>query len=176
MTHSSLIQGSRHPSKSLFQLFTRWSAPLVAIASLTITSCGSTTTSADESSPTGDTVGIESESSTEAGASSASDPTIGKGLGSKDASGDIDSINCKPPDAIGAVYVDVKITNRSSKPSDYFITIVAESEDGSVRYDDTIVSAMALNPGQTTTVEGIFLNELGEDAVCKVTEVQRTAS
>jgi len=80
------------------------------------------------------------------------------------------------PDIAGYSYAKVTITNNSSKPSDYFITVVAESADGATRYDDTIVTAMALNSGQTTTVKGPFLNELPAGAVCKVSEVQRTAS
>jgi hypothetical protein len=33
-----------------------------------------------------------------------------------------------------------------------------------------------LAPGQTMTEEGMFLNDIPTGAVCKVTEVQRTAS
>jgi hypothetical protein len=107
---------------------------------------------------------------------SKTESTVGKGIGSKDASADVTSIECTGPDAIGMFSAKVTITNNSSKPSDYFITIVAESSDGATRYDDTIVTAMALNSGQTTTVEGPFLNDLPAGAICKVSEVQRTAS
>ena len=44
------------------------------------------------------------------------------------------------------------------------------------KYDDTIVMITGLAPGQTMTEEGMFTNELPVGAVCKITEVQRTAS
>ncbi len=102
--------------------------------------------------------------------------TIGTGLGSKDAAADINSLECGTPDAIGMTYPSVSVTNNSSKASDYFITIVAESADGATKYDDAIVMITGLAPGQTMTEEGIFTNELPVGAVCKITEVQRTAS
>jgi hypothetical protein len=74
------------------------------------------------------------------------------------------------------VYPSVNVTNNSSKASSYFITIVAESADGATKYDDTIVMITDLAPGQTMTEESIFTNEIPEGAICRVTEVQRTAS
>lgn len=102
--------------------------------------------------------------------------TIGTGLGSSDATGDIDSIDCGTPDAIGISYPTVKVTNRSSKASDYFITVVAESSDGSVRYDSTIISIMSLQPNQTTTEKGFFTKEIPSGSICKISEIQRTES
>jgi len=116
------------------------------------------------------------ESSESGKSDSKTDTTVSKGIGSKDATADVTGLECTEPDIAGYSYAKVTITNNSSKPSDYFITVVAESADGATRYDDTIVTAMALNSGQTTTVEGPFLNELPAGAVCKVSEVQRTAS
>lgn len=108
--------------------------------------------------------------------SPSTEDTIGTGLGSKDASADINSINCGTPDAIGMVYPSVNVTNNSSKASTYFITIVVESADGATKYDDTIVMITDLAPGQTMTEESIFTNDIPEGAICRVTEVQRTAS
>ena len=102
--------------------------------------------------------------------------SISTGLGSKDASDDIVDIDCGTPDAIGISYPTVTIKNNSSKQSDYFVTLVAESADGSTRYADTIVSVMGLNPGQTTTEKGMWMEEFPSGAICKVSEVQRTAS
>jgi len=117
-----------------------------------------------------------SDSSGSSSNSGASSDTIGKGLGSSDASGDIVDIECGAPDAIGMTYPKVTVKNNSSKPSDYLITVVAESADGATRYDSTPVFITALGPDQTMTEEGIFTNELPAGAVCKVTEVQRTAA
>jgi hypothetical protein len=105
----------------------------------------------------------------------ATEDTIGTGLGSKDASGDIDDLDCGTPDALGMIKPSVKITNRSEKRSNYFITVSFESSDGSTKYDETIISMMSLNPGQSMTEEGFITNEIPDGAICKVTEVQRTS-
>jgi len=101
--------------------------------------------------------------------------TVGTGLGSKDASGDIDSFDCGVPDAIGMRYPSVKITNRSEKRSNYFVTVTFESSDGSTKYDEATIMVMSLNSGQSMTEEGIITNEIPAGAICKVTEVQRTS-
>ena len=124
---------------------------------------GSSTPSANNSDDSADTSGSTQD-------------TISTGLGSKDASADIVSIDCGSPDSIGVTYSKVTIKNNSSKPSDYFVTIVYESADGSMRYDDTIASAMNINPGQSTVAEGMIMEEIPTGSVCKVSEVQRTAS
>jgi hypothetical protein len=105
----------------------------------------------------------------------ATEDTIGTGLGSKDASGDIDDLDCGTPDAFGMINPSVKITNRSEKRSNYFITVSFESSDGSTKYDETIISMMSLNPGQSMTEEGLITDEIPDGAICKVTEVQRTS-
>ena len=135
---------------------------IIAIASAT-SGGGSTPSNSDAS-----------ESSSETGDST--ENTISTGLGSKDASADIVSIDCGSPDSIGVTYSKVVIKNNSSKASDYFVTVVYESADGSMRYDDTIASAMNINPGQSTEAEGMIMEEIPAGAICRVSEVQRTAS
>ena len=120
--------------------------------------------------------GLAACESDTAKSSGGSDTTVGKGMGSKDASADVVSVECTGPDVLDMYNAKVTIKNNSSKPSDYFVTIVAESADGSMRYDETMVSVMALAPNQTTIEEGIFTKSLEAGAVCKATEVQRTAS
>ena len=159
----------------------RWwllAAVVVVVAYLALGSGGSDEASSgssnsSESSGASDTTGTDESESTDA---PSTEDTIGTGLGSKDATADINSLECGTPDAIGMTYPSVSVTNNSSKASDYFITIVAESADGATKYDDTIVMITGLAPGQTMTEEGMFTNELPEGAVCKITEVQRTAS
>ena len=69
------------------------------------------------------------------------------------------------------------VKNNSSKPSSYWIEIVAESKDGTVRYDDSFVIINSLGPGQTTTEKGLpFTNDLPAGSRCRITEVSRTAS
>jgi hypothetical protein len=117
----------------------------------------------------------ESSSEAESSGATATEDTIGTGLGSKDASGDIDSFDCGTPDAIGVRYPEVKVTNRSEKTSTYFVTMEYESADGSTKYDETIILISSLDSGQTMTEEGIITNEIPDGAVCKITEIQRTA-
>jgi hypothetical protein len=102
--------------------------------------------------------------------------TVGRGLGSKDATGDVVDLSCGASDALGFAYPEVTIRNNSSKTSTYFITLVAESADGSIRYDDTIIMIDSLQPNQMMTESGMFTNDLPSGAVCKITEIQRTAS
>jgi hypothetical protein len=103
--------------------------------------------------------------------------TIDPGIGSQDATADLVSLDCGKVDAIGFRYPAVTVKNNSSKPSNYWITIVAESADGSQRYDDTIVLINSLGPGQTMTEDGLpFTNDIPSGAICKVSEFQRTAS
>lgn len=116
------------------------------------------------------------DSYSDTAATSSDDSGISTGLGSKDASADIQSLDCGAPDAIGVTYPKVTVKNNSSKASDYMITIVAESPDGGMKYDETPVFITALQPGQSMTEQGMFTNELPSGAVCKVTAVQRTAS
>jgi len=107
--------------------------------------------------------------------SEATEDTVGTGLGSKDASGDIDSLDCGETDQFGYTEPTVKVTNRSEKRSNYFITVAYESADGSTKYDETIIMVMSLNPGQSMTEKSIVTNEIPSGSICKVTEVQRTS-
>jgi hypothetical protein len=103
---------------------------------------------------------------------------VSKGLGTTDASADVSAptIVREGEGDFVIAYGQVAVTNNSSKRSDYFVTVVAESPDGSVRHDETMVSVMGLEPNQTSTEKGIFTKDIPADAVLKVQEVQRTAS
>ena len=103
--------------------------------------------------------------------------TIGTGIGSQDATDDIVALDCGEVDVLGFRYPSVTVKNNSSKSSDYWITVVAESSDGSIRYDDAMIIINALGPGQTMTEDGLpFTNDLPAGAKCRVSEFQRTAS
>jgi hypothetical protein len=117
----------------------------------------------------------ESSAGAENNEASATEDTVGTGLGSKDASGDIDNVDCGTPDSIGFRYPEVKVTNRSEKTSTYFITLEFESADGSIKYDEAIIIISSLDSGQTMTEKGIITNDIPDGAVCKITEIQRTA-
>ncbi|MFN7150682.1 MAG: hypothetical protein ACK4V6_14555 [Microthrixaceae bacterium] len=120
----------------------------------------------------------DSPETTEASADGGSDTTISQGLGSADASSDVTAVSIvtegEEPFLIQSA--KVTITNNSEGTSDYFITVAAETPDGATRFGETIVSAMALEPGQTTEATTMFFEDLPPDAVAVVKEVQRTAS
>lgn len=103
---------------------------------------------------------------------------VSTGLGTADAAADVSAPTIVREGEAGfeIVYGEVVVKNNSSKRSDYFVTVVAESPDGSVRHDETMVSVMGLEPDQSATERGIFTKDIPADAVLKVQEVQRTAS
>ena len=123
-------------------------------------------------------VATAASGSEEASSSGGSESGVSKGLGASDASTDVSAprIVREGEGALELVYGEVKITNNSSKRSDYFVTVAAESPDGATRIDETMVSVMGLDPGQNATEKGIFSKDVPADAVLKVLEVQRTAS
>lgn len=152
-----------------------WLAGLILIG--IIGAVAGSSSSQDSSRTTSDAPSTGSEtssSSTETERQSSSG--IDQGIGSQDATEDLVDLDCGAPDSIGITYPKVTVKNNSSKPSDYFITVVAQSADGSVKYDDTTVFISALQPGQQQTEEGMFTAEFPSGTICKVTEFQRTAS
>lgn len=69
--------------------------------------------------------------------------------------------------------VKVKITNHSSKPSNYVISLGAEDAAGN-RVGDGFASTNNLNPGQTALIDGALTGE--NVAKCTVEQVERYAS
>jgi hypothetical protein len=116
------------------------------------------------------------DTSTDTASSSSGNSGISSGLGSKDATADIQDFDCGVTDIIGVTYPSVTVKNNSSKASNYVIEIVFESADGSTKYDETSVFISNLQPGQTMTEKGIITNDLPSGTVCFVSEVQRTAA
>ena len=103
--------------------------------------------------------------------------TVGTGFGSQDATDDLVALDCGERDELGWIWPSVTVKNNSSKSSDYWVTVVAESSDGSTRYDDTMIFITALGPGQTMTEDGLpFMDDIPAGAKCRVSEFQRTAS
>ncbi len=70
----------------------------------------------------------------------------------------------------GSSEVPVTITNTSEETQTFFVTIVAESPDGSTQYDSTTVVASDLKPGQSATETGYFIDEIPADAVLYVSD------
>lgn len=102
---------------------------------------------------------------------------VSSGIGSNDATGDIVSMTCGKPDALGFRTPVIKVKNNSSKASDYYIELKAESADGSELIDTTLATIDGLLPGQTSKAEALpFTKELPAGSVCKIKTFQRTAS
>lgn len=68
------------------------------------------------------------------------------------------------------------ITNNSSEPSNYLITVSFESPDGATKYGSGNAAVQSLASGQTTPVEAIGTGSVSGELVCKVTDVERFAS
>ena len=145
-----------------------WLLGAIAIVVIVVIQGGADSTPTTQST---EKSGTEAESNEQ----TATEDTVGTGLGSKDASGDIDSVDCGTPDVIGVRYPEVKVTNRSEKTSTYFITLEFESADGGTKYDETTIFITSLESGQTMTEKGFISKDIPEGAVCKITEIQRTA-
>lgn len=102
---------------------------------------------------------------------------VSTGLGSADATGDVELLGCGPDeDGLGWGTAQVQITNNSSERSNYAITVAFEVEDGATRLDTGLAFAEAIEPGQSTEVEAATTSEVPDDVECKFTQVERTAS
>jgi hypothetical protein len=105
-------------------------------------------------------------------------PGVSRGIGSQDATGDV-KLGRYNTDVIKVGHVGVTVTNHSSKRSDYMITVALESADGHTQYDTADVYVQNLEPGQTTSQDGIFTNtSTNPPATAKLVlkSVERTAS
>lgn len=105
-----------------------------------------------------------------------SDDEISQGLGSQDASADVKLGKVVIDPDLGWTTAKVTVTNNSDGKSDYWIELVAESEDGSEQYDTAFVMVSGLKPGQKKSEEATFFEDIPEGAIVKFTEIQRTAS
>ena len=65
----------------------------------------------------------------------------------------------------------VTITNISDETGSFWVTIVAESADGTTQLGSTSVIVNDLKPGQTAQETALFLDEIPADAVLSVSEV-----
>lgn len=88
---------------------------------------------------------------------------------------DVEIVGCTSNE-YGWPEAQVKITNNSSKASNYMVDVAFESKDGTVQIDTSMVAVNNLEPGQTSTEEASSLEEVSGDFVCKVTDVTRYAS
>ena len=97
------------------------------------------------------------------------------GLGSSSANKDVKITKCATDD-IGDVDAVVKITNHSSKASDYTVTVEYDNKAGD-QIDTGDVFVQNLRPGQTTAKHAASMESAPKRGfTCKISEVQRTGS
>lgn len=103
---------------------------------------------------------------------------VDKGFGSKDASADVTALRLLPPDSIGVRYVEIDVTNHSSKRSNYYIEFSVESADGATKYADGNALVSNLEAGQSTTSKDLASidKNIPDSAVVKLKTVSRTAA
>lgn len=89
---------------------------------------------------------------------------------------DVVSVECVTDDR-GDMHAELRITNHSSKRSNYFIDMVFETTDGGEQLDTSSMFVSDLEPGQSTTAEmSTFREPPAEGWNCRVVEVNRTAA
>jgi len=88
---------------------------------------------------------------------------------------DVEITSCEKT-VIDTVDVALRVTNNSSKESDYTISLTVEDSGGS-KIGDGFASTSNVDPGQTANIEGVAtLTGEGADFTCSVEEVERFAS
>jgi hypothetical protein len=85
---------------------------------------------------------------------------------------DVELTDCLPTDA-GHMASTIRITNHSSKRSNYVVDVVFESADGSRQLAARTVSMNDLEPGQTTQQEAGTLTPAPTSFDCRLSQVQR---
>lgn len=74
-------------------------------------------------------------------------------------------------DELGFEEVELTVTNTSDEAQTFWVTVAAESADGSVQYDTTSVITSDLQPGQSATETAVFIEDIPADATIVVTDV-----
>jgi len=83
---------------------------------------------------------------------------------------------CAAQPDTGWVAAKVTVTNNSSKPSNYIITIAFDSADGKTQLDTGLVSVNALAPGQKTEQDAIGTKDAQPGYTCRVSDITRLAA
>jgi hypothetical protein len=88
---------------------------------------------------------------------------------------DVSLTGCKV-DSIGWGEATIRVTNNSSKASNYIIELVFESSDGKTQYGTGMAAVNSLQPGQTANETVSSLSDASPDLKCRVQDVTRYAS
>ncbi|WP_239405425.1 hypothetical protein [Frankia sp. Cj3] len=89
---------------------------------------------------------------------------------------DVTITACAPND-IGYAAAQVVVTNHSSKPSNYLVTIAMESKDGRTQIGTGVVMVSSLAPGQSSPQEADALRDAPAGGyVCRIADITRYAA
>lgn len=89
---------------------------------------------------------------------------------------DVSIMSCVRDSMIGWGAAKVHVTNGSGKPSNYMITVVFESADGSQQYGTGFAFVDTLSPGQSVVEEVSSLREAPATVTCRLTQAERHAA
>ena len=142
---------------------------LVALVLVAGVAVAAACSSGDDSSS--DTVPVEGPDL--AGDETAEGPITNSGNTENPPAGDVALTTCDGGD-YGLTTAGLVITNNSSEPSTYFVTV--EFVAGGVRYGEGFASSSAVAPGQQVELDALGADDLRPDTTCNVTQVERFAS
>jgi hypothetical protein len=113
------------------------------------------------------------------GSSSSGGSSLGSGSSAHPATADVPITKCGlPSNPFEGPHATVKVTNHSSKESDYSITVAFNSTDGSKQYDtgDALITNLGSGQTSSTGADSLKSGLRKKKFVCKVVDVERTAS
>jgi len=143
-----------------------------AVVATSPTSAAVASPMASNSTATGDVVVT---SSTVPATSAVAAPTPKPAAG-EDPKADVAITGCAPGDG-GYLAAKVRVTNHSSKPSNYIVTVIFESKDGSEQLDTGLAAVNELAAGQVSNQDAASMKTAPKAGyTCKVGDVTRYAS
>ena len=119
--------------------------------------------------------GEDSGSKSTSDSSSNSSDSSSSDVGESSEVDDVTITSCGA-DELGQLEAVLRITNNSSKPSNYMINVAFESPDGSEQLDTGFAVVDTLQPGQSTNENAITFTTAPADFKCRITSVDRYAS
>lgn len=122
-----------------------------------------------------DVAGSGASSDTADDASSDSGPRSLSGNDENPPANDVELTACRTDD-LNHLEAVIEVTNKSSKASNYSVTVAFESPDGSQQYDTGAAFINGLEPGQSKTEDVATFKEPSGEYTCRITEVDRFAA
>jgi|GEM_PF-5433888 len=119
--------------------------------------------------------GEDSGSKSTSDSSSSSNDGSSSDVGESSEVDDVTITSCGA-DELGQMEAVLRITNNSSKPSNYMINVAFESPGGSEQLDTGFAIVDTLQPGQSTNETAMTFTDAPANFTCRVISVDRYAS